>query len=139
MKIYLNQIPKEGMDIDKDIVLAKEIYEKTDIKDFASLRFKGCIFYDNFGTFSIEGKVLGKFILEDARTLDNIEYPFSCQICEKITNLEEIDEKFYEKSKNRLDISEILWENIVLEVPIKATLGSSNLLQKGNGWELKDE
>ena len=47
---------------------------------------------------------------------------------------------FYEKSKNSLDISEILWENIVLEIPISITNHKSeDLLLKGNGWELVNE
>ena len=38
-----------------------------------------------------------------------------------------------------LDISEILWENIVLEIPISITnVDSKNLRMQGEGWELKN-
>ena len=54
--------------------------------------------------------VSGVMILQDSISLEDIEYPFSLKIegdlKEFITNLE-----------NSLDIIELLWENIVLEIP----------------------
>ena len=39
--------------------------------------------------------------------------------------------------QNMLDIIELLWENIILEVPISLTK-SPNLELKGDGWVLKN-
>ena len=78
--------------------------------------------------------------MQDSITLDPIEYPFTCNIEEEIENIENFFGNFYEKSKNILDISEFLWENIVLEVPISATHSdSSKLSLSGEGWEFKNE
>ena len=41
----------------------------------------------------------------------------------------------YEKMQNTLDLKQLLWQNIVLEVPISYTLNNDANL-KGNGWEL---
>ena len=46
--------------------------------------------------------------------------------------------EYFEKDKNTLDIMGILWENIVLEVPISIST-SENTFQEGNGWELVEE
>ena len=48
--------------------------------------------------------------------------------------------KIYKKNKNSLDILPILWENIVLEIPIRVVAESvkpSNT--SGDGWELISE
>ncbi len=140
MIIELNKIPTNGLEIDKDITLVKELYENTDILDLKALHIMGNINYDYENNLVLNLEAKGIFILEDAITLDPLEYPFTCEIEEKIENLEESCQNFYEKSKNTLDISEILWENIVLEIPISASNRSSETLAlHGEGWELVNE
>ena len=93
--------------------------------------------YDYENNLVLALEVEGTFLLADAITLEEIDYPFSCEIEEKIENVEETCGSFYEKNKNTLDISEILWENIVLEIPISATIAKvEDLNLQGSGWEL---
>ena len=140
MKIELSKIPTNGLDIDTNIILDKELYKQSEIIDIKELHIEGNVNYDYENNLVINLETNGKFILEDAITLDSIEYPFSCTIEEKIENIGEYCGDFFEKSKNTLDISEILWENIVLEIPISATNADSDeLTLKGDGWELKNE
>lgn len=140
MKIELNKIPTTGLVIDTNITLEKELYQKAEIIELKDVFVSGIINYDYENNFTMDLEVEGIFVLEDAITLDPIDYPFSCTIEEKISDIEEYCGDFYEKSKNTLDISEILWENIVLEIPISASNASSDaLLLKGNGWELVNE
>lgn len=140
MEINLSKIPSSGLEINEDVVLAKELYENADILEIKDLHIQGKVNYDyeNNLVFALEAK--GIFLLEDAITLEAIDYPFSCEIDEKIENIEETCGSFYEKSKNTLDISEILWENIVLEIPISATNAKVEDIElKGSGWELAKE
>lgn len=140
MKIELSKIPTNGLLIDNDIILDKQLYENAEIIDIKDVHLNGNINYDYENNLAINIDVTGIFLLEDAITLDSIEYPFSCSVEEKIENIEEFCGDFFEKSKNTLDISEILWENIVLEIPISATQANSEELSlKGEGWELKNE
>jgi uncharacterized metal-binding protein YceD (DUF177 family) len=125
--------------VEEQITL-EELYEKTEIEEIKNLHIKGSIRYDYEGNLNLNLEAQGIFILPDALTLEPIDYPFTSQIDEKIENIEEYCGSFYEKSKNSLDISEILWENIVLEIPISITNHKSeDLLLKGNGWELVNE
>ena len=72
-------------------------------------------------------------ILSDKFTLDDIKYPFTCQIEEKI-------EKNEGNLTNTLDLSEVLWQNIVLEVPLGGFTEVKNLDEfKGDGWRLLSE
>lgn len=140
MNINLSKIPEIGLNVDENIVLNKELYEKTKIEEIKNLHVKGSVRYDYEGNLNLNLEAQGIFILPDALTLEPIDYPFTSQIDEKIENIEEYCGSFYEKSKNSLDISEILWENIVLEIPISITNHKSeDLLLKGNGWELVNE
>ena len=140
MIIALNKIPANGLEIDQEITLEQEFYKNANLLDLKDLHIMGNVNYDYENNLCLELKVQGVFVLEDAITLDPIDYPFVCDIEEKIENLEECCGNFYEKSKNTLDISEILWENIVLEIPISVSNSSSeDLTLQGEGWELMNE
>lgn len=102
----------------KDATLAGRIY-RTEIDNYIDLVFKGIM------------------ILEDSISLNNVDYPFEIKIT---GNLGEIGEEFpnsIDFTKNTLDIFELLWENIVLEVPISFTK-ESDAKMSGNGWKLKN-
>lgn len=140
MIIELNKISSTGLVVEGEVILEKELYKNAPILDIQGLYVRGNINYDYENNLTLNLEAKGNFILEDAITLDPIEYSFSSLIEEKVENLEETCGIFYEKSKNTLDISEILWENIVLEIPISATKASKEDIKTvGSGWELTEE
>ncbi len=140
MKIELSKIPESGLIVNQDIILDKKLFKDADILDIKKIYFDGIINFDYEGHLVINGKLNGVFILEDAVTLDPVDYSFVCLIEENIKNIENLGSDFYEKSKNILDISEVLWENIVLEIPISVSKANSDDLSlRGDGWELKSE
>ena len=67
-------------------------------------------------------------ILKDDVTLEPVEYKFE-------TELEEI----LEKSKNILDITDILWQNILVEIPSKVRSTDEDINLEGNGWRMISE
>lgn len=81
---------------------------------------------------NITGNLEGIMVLEDSISLEPIDYPFKAEIDEEIDN-------FLEKSLNTLDITEILWQNIVLEVPLKLTNVENFDEYHGDGWRLISE
>ena len=51
-----------------------------------------------------------------------------------------IDENNLEIVRNRLDIQEFLWQNILVEIPLKViSEKNKDLTLKGNGWRLVTE
>lgn len=84
--------------------------------------------------------VKGSMILQDAITLEEIDYPFEIHINEVI---DENNENLQDNSlnlTNTLDIMSFLWQNIVLEVPIRVKKEENeDISLKGEGWELVDE
>ena len=71
-------------------------------------------------------------VIEDAISLEDVDYAFSCEI------LENIDE-FLENNQNTIDILEVLWQNIVLEIPLKYTEVDDLSKYQGDGWKVISE
>ena len=97
----------------------------------------GKVYENSNSDILLECNFSGTMFIEDSITLDPIPYEFSINIDENLDNLIENYQDCYENTQNTLDLKRILWQNIVLEVPISYTL-SSDANIKGNGWELKN-
>ena len=72
-------------------------------------------------------------IVPCSRTLKPTEYKFESEIEE---NIEENEEKT-KKIKKTIDILPIIWENILMEIPIRIiNPDAEEEIMKGDGWEL---
>ena len=135
MQYNLNELSyKDHIDID-------EIVKKDDNLDSRILdldaNVSGKIFVNSANEIELSCEFKGIMYLEDSISLDKVPYNFSIAIDETLEDLEENYSVSVQKNKNILDLKDILWQNIVLEVPISYTkVIDANL--KGNGWELID-
>jgi len=98
----------------------------------------GRIYIDGADEIILECNFSGIMLIEDSISLELVEYEFNIEIEENIEETKEIYEGCYDFKKNILDLKKILWQNIVLEVPISYTEVKDAVL-KGNGWELRNE
>ena len=71
-------------------------------------------------------------IINDAISLDECNYEYSIDYDDFIPENSK-------KDKNTLDIFEFLWENILLEVPLKFTKERDLSKFHGDGWKLVSE
>lgn len=136
--IYLNKVPVNGLEINEIVDFDKSYYQNTDIKELKNIKVQGFIKKNLEQDYYLSIKVDGIMKIPDARSLQEIDFPFSFKIEEKIDEMNEEIQEYFEKKQNILDIMGILWENIVLEVPISKTTGNFEKL-KGEGWELVNE
>jgi uncharacterized protein len=120
-----------SIEVSSSVNIPKELLKDSDIKDLKNLEFNG-ILSDNQEIFTLTGVLKGVMTVLDAINLEEIDYEFSCDIDEEI-------EDFSEKSSNLLDITDILWQNIILEVPLKLTNVSNFDEYHGDGWKLVSE
>lgn len=133
--ISLNKIPIKGLEIKECIDFDETYYKNTDIVELNQVSVVGSIKKDYNQDILLNLNVEGTMKIKDSRTLDPIDHAFAFQIEEKLDETNEEIQEYFEKKQNILDIMGILWENIVLEVPISKT--SANLdTQEGEGWEL---
>lgn len=137
--IDLNKV-RDIFVIDQKIIFDEKYYQDTSIRKLNDVIFAGKLYYDFENNLKLEGKCKGEMILPDALTLEDVKYPFSFSIDYIIDkNNEEICE-YFENIKNTLDIMGILWQNIVLEVPMRVTNSKiEDILSEGEGWELVKE
>lgn len=119
-------------DVYKDGELDSRI---VDLKDAV---VEGTIYINGAREIILDCVFSGIMFIEDSISLENVPYDFNIVIEE---NVDKIDENYLdciEKGKNILDLRRVLWQNIVLEVPISYTKVKDAEL-KGNGWELLSE
>ena len=131
---YLNRYSK--IEIDEDINFEEDTYKDTDIRKLKNVHISGLVSVDYEDNINLELNLSGTMILPCAVSLQDVEYKFDTEIEESIGKFDEI----YKNNKNSLEISHILWENIVLEIPIRVVaecVKPSNT--SGDGWELISE
>ena len=118
-----------SINIDEKVNIIDEWLVNTDIQKLDDVSFKGKIINEVDETYLLTGLLNGRMLLLDNLTLEEVWYPFSIEI-----------EENYEISENILDILPILWQNILVEVPLKVVSDSTkDVTLKGDGWRLISE
>ena len=139
MFINLNHINEKGIIINQEITFDESYFQKSLIKGLKSVFVQGRIYCSQTNEVLFEGSIKGQMKLQDAYTGELIDYPFATNIEEILEENNNIDDNLRTNPQNRLDLKEILWQNIVLEVPIRVGESQKPKTQKGEGWELIDE
>lgn len=78
------------------------------------------------------GTISGSMIITDSISLEEVSYPFEIQFDDFLP-------ENYIKNENTLDILGFLWENIVLEVPLRFTKVQDLSKYQGDGWRVVRE
>ena len=137
MFIDLAKVDEKGIIIDDVVSFGPEYIENTSIQQLENVKVNGRAYYSVTNEIVFDCKVDGSFVLLDALTLEPCDYPFSIEISEILS------ENASELNRNELktlDIMDILWQNIVLEVPISFRKNPDEKVEmSGEGWELVDE
>ena len=129
----INYNQKKEIIIDEDIYFSKEDLKETEIIDLQTVKATGKIYKDSLEEIILELQITGTMILPCSRTLKPTEHKFKADIEE---NIEENEEKT-KKIKKTIDILPIIWENILMEIPIRIINPEAEEIEiKGEGWEL---
>lgn len=119
--------------IDNDVVINDELLKTSTIRRLNNVHFNGYLDRLIDDTYELSGTLSGTMILPDDITLEDYEYNFTSDIEEKI------DETRINFQKT-IDITEDLWQNILVEIPLKAVNDKNkNLTLEGDGWRLISE
>jgi len=126
--------------IEKVLEFTNDRFVGTSIKKLKDLFFSGSVVKLYDGSYQLSGKISGIMVLPDDVTLEDVDYKFQSEFEEKFSEFSNEEEKKLEIIKNRLDITEFLWQNILVEIPLKVTLDDSRKLNlRGDGWRLVTE
>lgn len=132
---------KSGLDdyinIDEVYSFSKEELDGTDIIKLDDVSITGDILKNSIDEYIIDIDVSGVMVLPCAVTLKPVNYKFSTKFSGNLENLYEEIGKKYENNQKSIDILPIIWENILMEIPIRVVSDELNDFEiKGNGWEL---
>ena len=131
MKIDLRKFNYDStIDVDTDVTFNEEYFKDTDIRDIKNAHVEGTLSIDSMDELVANLTVRGTFILPNSVTLEDISYDFETEIEENYGNID----NFFNNKQNTLDILDLIWENIVSEVPIRVTDGSEPEELNGDGW-----
>ena len=135
MDINLEKIiltDKMNLNIDQYVYIDLNLYHLPELYDLRNVHFKGRLFENDLEEIVLEGLLNGDIIVLDAISLDERCIKFSKKIEENLLEEEE-------SSKNYIDILNVLWQNIVLEVPSRYTDITDYSKYQGDGWRLISE
>ena len=108
----------------------------TGVTSIDNVSIKGIIKLNALGNLYVDFDVDGVMIIPCAITLKPVEYPFSIKIEGDLEEISEENPEKYINSKNSLDILPIIWENILMEIPMRVVSeGSDEINLEGNGWK----
>lgn len=127
------------LQIDCDVDIPLELLKNSNIKRLESIHVKGNIkkVYDEY---IFAGVITGNMILPDDLTLEDVSIPLNISFEEIFTENMTDNENNLIIMQNKLDIIPFLWQNIVLEVPLKVIGdGNRNVNLAGDGWKFITE
>lgn len=135
MNINLIPLNTKGR-VDFDFIADLSNYKSEDILRCDNIHVIGYILDNGTDDYEINLTITGNVITRSAINLSEVIVPIDIKYDDFIKNLVSI----YKNSANTLDILPIIWENILLEIPIRAT-NSSDAYENmsGDGWEIVSE
>ena len=130
----------EELEVSCEVLFDENRLHEITIRRLEDVSFQGKIFKLCDGTYQIAGSLSGNMVLPDDITLEDVVYQFESKLEENFSeNLENLENNL-KIVQNRLDITEFLWQNILVEIPLKVKLEKNeNLSLEGNGWRLVTE
>ncbi len=114
--------------IDDTVIIPTNLYQNTLIYDLKDIHLKGKVFFDEDYNLTLNGILKGIMTLKDDLTLEPVNYNFETDFEENL-----------DKSKNILDITAILWQNILVEIPSKVRSTDEDIELSGDGWRVISE
>lgn len=121
------------IDINEDINFNNIDYQKMNITKINDMHATGYAKVNYEDNIELELDVSGSLVMPCAITLEDVIVPINVHISEEILE-NTLNNDFF------LDLLDILWENIILEIPISVVKEGAKLeSQKGVGWEIISE
>ena len=123
-----------NVDFDEEIEFDETYIKNTEIIDISKIKVTGTITKDSINQLYLNFSAKGYMNLPCAITLEPVKTPIDLAFN---VIIDEKDENNLKKDENTLELKDFLWENIVVEIPLRVV--SENAYDKeykGNGWKL---
>ena len=130
----------EYIDIDEYYTFNESYLSKTDLLRLDNVHISGSITKDNLDNLILSLKIEGVMVLPCSVTLEPVDYPFTVELEDNLEELlKEMDEN-PQKLEKTIDILPIIWENVLMEMPMKVTSPKAkDIKMSGDGWKIVTE
>ena len=119
------------------IVLDEALYKNTDIRKLSPVEVSADIKRITDTSYKMSLEIKGEMTLPCSITLNDVIYPFDIKTEVKLSNEDEEDEEYVKIIQKNIDIISIIWQNIVLEIPLRVVSeDANNSPVSGEGWKL---
>ena len=129
----LNNDIDSFIDVNFDYNFSSDELVGTDLLE-CSAHVKGRINKNSLKEIVLDLNIDGVMIIPCAITLKPTKYPYNIEIKGSLSEILNENEEIF---TNTLDIFPIIWENILMEIPMRVVSpGAEDLELKGEGWRL---
>ena len=130
----LNTNVVDKLKINETVIFEDEYLKNENIISISPVKISGILNKIDTGELELNINVKGIMVLPCSVSLEPVEYPFSIVLNEII---DEKDENNLKKDINTLELKPYLWENIVVEIPLRIVSDDAYKKEyKGDGWHL---
>ena len=136
----LNSGIEEYTTIDLSYFFSKEELKDSEILELNDVKIYGTISKNSLNDYYLDLEISGIMVLPSAVTLKPVNHDFNIKISDNLNELLSEIDKNIKKVENLLDIFPIVWENILMEVPMRVVSSDvSDVPLEGNGWKFIKE
>ena len=125
----LNNGRKSSIEFELEHVFNESDFESTDITTIMDFSVTGVIRVNSINNLLLDAYVSGTMIIPCAITLKPVNHYFDVNINEILE-----DDNYYQ---NSIDILPIIWENILLEIPMRVVSKETETVTSGEGWNFE--
>ena len=140
--IRLNNNIVKSIEVNEEYSFTLDELKGTDLLKLDNIKVEGEILKNGLGNIELNLDVEGIMVLPCAMTLKPVNYPFSVQISGEIEELMENFDEISTNFQNSIDILPIIWENILMEIPMRVVSDeakNSDMKMEGEGWKFVTE
>lgn len=142
MKWNLNWILKQNnhtFDFEEDLKFQKDAFlHFNNLLDLKDVKVKGTgRYFLKENRLYVDMSIKGIMIVPCAITLEEVEYPFDTSSTEVFCfDKPSPDEDVHEVKKNIVDITPVIFQNIMVEVPLRVVKKGATMKTEGKGWKV---
>lgn len=133
---------KGFFEFNDELIFPQDVFDNyAHINNLKGVNVSGTGNLDDKGSrLYVDMRIQGTMILPCALTLEDVDYPFDIHTTE-IFSFEKPDplEDVHEVKKNIVDLTPVVFENIMLEVPMRVVKDNANIQESGQGWKILDK
>ncbi len=133
---------KGNFDFEEDIKFPENLFDPySQINGLKDINVSGTGTLDNnHEKLVVMLNIKGIMLLPCALTLEEVEYPFNISSTEVFSFVKPdplSDER--EVKKNMIDLTPVVLENIMIEVPMRVVKDDAKIKSEGKGWKILDK